>query len=59
MSMGNFMRAVRVHLNEMATNQYTTHEIPADEDEPKAGTGMAHLTVVPTNFEPENGRDRK
>ncbi|MFP8891755.1 hypothetical protein ACLI4U_18585 [Natrialbaceae archaeon A-CW2] len=43
----------------MATNQYTTHEIPADEDEPKAGTGMAHLTVVPTNFEPENGRDRK
>ncbi|MCU4754421.1 hypothetical protein OB919_21030 [Halobacteria archaeon AArc-curdl1] len=38
----------------MATNQYTTQDIPSDEDESKAGAGMAHLTVVPTNFEPDS-----
>lgn len=54
MSMGNFMGCVGVGVSEMATNQYTTHDIPSDEDEPKAGAGMAHLTVVPTNFEPDS-----
>ena len=59
MSMGNLMGCVHVPLSEMATNSYTSHDVPADDEEPKAGAGMAHLTVVPTNFEPENGRDRK
>ncbi|MFP8958450.1 hypothetical protein ACLI4Y_17185 [Natrialbaceae archaeon A-CW3] len=37
----------------MATNQDTTHGQQLTGDRPTPGTGMAHLTVVPTNFDPD------
>ncbi len=51
MSMGNFIGVARVGVFEMATNQHPrTSRTMADE--PTARVGIAHLTVVPTNFEP-------
>ncbi|ELY90903.1 hypothetical protein [Natrialba taiwanensis] len=35
-----------------ATNPSPRESVPAD-DQSSAGVGMRHLTVVPTNFEPE------
>ncbi|WP_257787639.1 MULTISPECIES: hypothetical protein [Natronorubrum] len=41
-----------------ATNSSARSSAPAD-DAAKSGVGMAHLTVVPTNFEPPESDDRE
>ncbi len=56
MSMGNFIGVVAVSLTEMATNQDTTHGQQLTADRRPSGTGMAHLTVVPTNFDPDESQ---
>ncbi|MFC7216405.1 hypothetical protein ACFQO4_20305 [Saliphagus sp. GCM10025334] len=40
----------------MATTEHPTHDpASADDEEP----GMAHLTVVPTNFDPDAANQRR
>ncbi|USZ73481.1 hypothetical protein [Natronosalvus halobius] len=58
MSMGNFMGVVGVASIEMATNQHPTHDA-ASADDSTDGAGMAHLTVVPTNFDPDAPSQRR
>ncbi|MFC7230471.1 hypothetical protein ACFQMM_02175 [Saliphagus sp. GCM10025308] len=42
----------------MATNQHPTHDA-ASADDSTDGAGMAHLTVVPTNFDPDAPNQRR
>lgn len=59
MSMGNFIpAATESRLVMAATNSSARTSAPAD-DAAKSGVGMAHLTVVPTNFEPPESDDRE
>ena len=53
MSMGNFMvRYVQLTLVMAATDpSHRSVEAMADHDD--SGAGIAHLTVVPTNFDPD------
>ncbi|WP_310905620.1 hypothetical protein [Natrinema sp. 1APR25-10V2] len=43
----------------MAASDSSPRTSPPADDTTDDGVGMAHLTVVPTNFDPENssGRD--
>ena len=50
MSMGNFMRSDRLHRSVMAATNPSPRTSQADDTD-DAGVGMAHLTVVPTNFD--------
>lgn len=56
MSMGNFMGVSGVVRHVMATNQQPRHGTTTSPDTPGDGAGMAHLTVVPTNFDPDEER---
>ena len=42
----------------MAASNSSVRSSPADDDATDAGVGMAHLTVVPSNFDPEDSSDR-
>ncbi len=51
MSMSNLLGQGRVQPS-MATNQRSARPASQPSTEPVDGAGMAHPTVVPTNFEP-------
>ena len=58
MSMGNFI-PVAVGLGTvMAASNPPVRPSDDEDDRPEPGVGMAHLTVVPTNFESVEGDDR-
>ena len=50
MSMGNFIPLAAVRLFVMAATNPSART--SDDEVPESGVGMAHLTVVPENFEP-------
>ena len=54
MSMGNFIRSRSVCVPVMAATNPST-PVPAESD--GSGVGMAHPTVVPTNFDPADDGD--
>lgn len=59
MSMGNFIRRGVQDRVVMAATNPSTRTSTAEDDATGSGVGMAHLTVVPANFEPreQDGRD--
>ncbi len=52
MSMGNFIPLAAVRLFVMAATNPSARTSDDDADVPESGVGMAHLTVVPENFDP-------
>ncbi len=53
MSMGNFIDRGGEGVPVMAAKESLVGYQRSDPDEPDAGVGMAHPTIVPTNFDPE------
>ena len=57
MSMGNFMRDSVVPRVVMAATTPSARRSASADDAAESGAGMAHLTVVPENFEPADADD--
>ncbi len=53
MSMGNFIERAVVVPSVMAATDPSPRESASADELAESGAGMAHLTVVPTNFEPD------
>ncbi len=51
MSMGNFIRLTAIARLVMAATNPSARTSASADDAAESGAGMAHLTVVPTNFE--------
>ncbi len=51
MSMGNFIRLTAVARLVMAATNPSARTSASADDAADSGAGMAHLTVVPANFE--------
>ena len=55
MSMSNLMRVLPLRVSVMAPNsRFNANDRPDADDQQSRGVGMAHVTVVPTNFEPDD-----
>lgn len=54
MSMGNFIGRGSVVSLVMAAKEPSVGYQRSDLDDPETGVGMAHPTIVPTNFEPSD-----
>ncbi len=51
MSMGNFIRMSHLSRLVMAATNSSARTSASADDAAESGAGMAHLTVIPTNFE--------
>lgn len=53
MSMGNFIPVGVLVPNVMATSEHPSRSSDSTPEAPEPGAGIAHPTVVPTNFDPD------
>ena len=59
MSMGNFIPEAPVITPCMTASNSSARTPPSTDDAVEAAAGMAHPTVVPTNFDPEDSSERE
>lgn len=59
MSMGNFITVPNVSTHCMATRDPTVRSPTRPPADGEPGVGIAHLTVVPTNFDPDEPSGRR
>ncbi len=58
MSMGNLIRWGTVRSSVMAAPNPSPRESPSADEPSESGLGVAHPTVVPTNFDRDDSSDR-